>query len=86
MPGKAYQHVVVGIMPGVVEFLHGLLKPAEVLHGAARAAAVNHHLPILADAASGFGKVGKVPPVHKALQPPQVGIAAIKFDDPSQLR
>ena len=73
-------------MPGDVEFLHGLLEPAKVLHSVARAAAVNHHLPVLADAASGFGKISKVPPVHQVLQPTQVGVATVEFDNPAQLR
>ena len=73
-------------MPGDVEFLHGLLEPAKVLDGAARAAAVNHYLPILADAASGFGKISKVPPVHQALQLTQVGVATVEFDNPAELR
>ena len=47
---EAYQHVVVGIVPGVVELLYGMLKPAEVLHGAAAAAGVAYHFTVLANA------------------------------------
>ena len=73
-------------MPGVVKLLDGMLQPAKMLHGAAGAAAVDYQLLILANAEGGIGKVGNVPLIHVPLEPTQVGVATVKFDDPAQLR
>jgi hypothetical protein len=47
---ETYQHVVVGVMPGVVKLLYSMFKLAEVLHSAAAAAGVVYHLTVLANA------------------------------------
>ena len=80
---KTYQHIVVSIVPGVVEIPHSMLEPHQVLHGIPGAAGVDHCLPVLADAEGSLGHVGSIPLVDVPLQRAQAGLAAIQLDDPA---
>jgi hypothetical protein len=80
---RSYQHVDVGVVPSIVELLHGMFQPDEVLHPAAAAARVKLRLAVLANAKSGVGKISKVPPFHEVLQHTKVGAAAVQLHHPA---
>jgi hypothetical protein len=80
---KTYQHILVNIVPGIVELAHAALEPRQVLHSAPGAAGVNHNLPVLAHTEGGFGKVGGVPLIDVPLKRTQVGRAAVQLDNPA---
>ena len=82
---KTYQHVLVDVVPSVVELAHAALKPRQVLHGVPGAAAVQHNLPVLAHAEGGFGNIGGVPFIDIPLKHAQVGRAAVQLDNPACL-